>query len=410
MSERIIEFPKANLYRLAAEVKKLNKVAAKLSVPPVSFEVLDEFAVAKRSDIWDVMELGYGFDVDVEYVRVRIEGDSPKLPGGWYFVGAVEHLEAGNLLHGDDEVMASYREAPADCSHCGFKRNRRKTVVLRDEAGNVTQVGSSCLKDFLGYHGDPERVLRFIESVSDLADEMEEERGWFRGPEGGCPTDIFLTVVAAVVRTHGWTAKSAVTFGGHSTAEITGAIVDNLRVNDVLKKLVEAVRLEDRDVVEAKAVAEWARTIPATTSDNYLGNVRVALLGSYVLPRHYGIAASAVSARRKEEERREAKEEADRIVAASEWVGTIGKREEFELTVRFVSSFPTDYGMKYIVSMVDDSGNILKAFSVGSFGSQAEKGDRYVVRGTVKEHGEWQGRKETTLSRVTVIEDLTILD
>lgn len=409
--ERLVTFESDRLSDLRREVEKLNKTAAKIGVEPIVLEVLGRETVERRMPTPD--GLGW-YPVRIEMVECRLTGASPVLPGGWRYVGAIEHLEAGNLLHGsdDDGTMSAYREAKSECVHCGFRRNRNKTLIVRSEEGELAQVGSSCLKDFLGYHGDPERVVRWVDAVLALGED-DEDRPYGSGrSERGIETDSFLTVVAAVVRTHGWTAKSSPR--GVPTAELVGYVIGTSRVPngrdfDGLREMVEAVKIEDRDSEEGRAVADWARTIPSDAGD-YLGNVRVALGGSYILSRHFGIAASAVSARRREEERetKKAVERGER--AASEWVGEVGTRIELEVEVRFLTSYETDFGTTYVVKMVDLAGNSITAKTSGRFGYEAAKDDRYWIKGTVKEHSEWNGSKETILSRVAIVLDLTIVD
>lgn len=411
---RTVKLPKAGLPRLRAEVAKLNKRAGKIDVEPVSLSVLREWL--------ETMTHPYagldGFASEVVYVEVELSGRSPVLPGGWIFVGAIDHAEAGNLTHGEDPVMKSFRKAAPDCAHCGMKRKRNKTVIVRSESGEVVQVGSTCLKDFLGYHGNPERIVGWMDEFGSIGedDDDDRERGSFR--RYGEPVDAFLTVVAATVRTHGWAARSQsyVT----PTADMVSMLVYgySLKSDDPMREKLEAVKIEDRDKIEAKRLAEFARSIPEDTDNDYLNNVRVSLSGSFVEPKHFGIAASVVVACQKEEERaerareREAARDAERASAlASVWVGEVGERQEFaRVLVTFVREVASDYGDKFLVSMTDEDGNQLRTFSSGSFGYGATKGDEYRIKATVKSHDLYQDQKQTMLSRVAIIEDLTFIE
>ena len=413
----VYAFRAVHLPKFAAGMAELAKVAAKLAVEPMTYEVIERWTETEQMTVpsfdgmfedrdWSGRKLP---TYEVAYVRVRVNGTTPQLGGGWYFVGAIEHTDGGNLLHGDDPELANYRTADAKCEHCGYTRNRKKTVLLRNGDGDVTQVGSSCLKDFLGYHGDAARLVAMLEAVQDAAREDEDGCGYYSS-ENGAHTVLFLTAVAACVRVHGWTAKSA--YRGIPTAELAMYVLGVRRVpsgreNEDLRQMVYAVEMTDADEAEAHAVIAWSRTIDAQTTNNYLGNVRVALGAEYVAVRHFGIAASAVSARRKEEENARAKEEADGIRAKSVHVGTVGKRETFTVSVLFVRAFETDYGTKYLVEMADEAGNVVKTFNTGTFGRNAAKGDAYIIKGTVKEHTEYNGTAQTMLARVALVQDLT---
>lgn len=408
---RLLDVEFAAVPLLAERVAKLAKVAAKLDVEPVTMTLDEPWEVERLESPYPADSPLAGCDavkVRVKMVTVAIEGASPQLPGGWEFVGAIEHAEAGNLVHGDDPILAQYRSSGPDCNHCRAKRNRRKTVIARSDDGAVVQIGSTCLKDFFGYHGDPEAALRLLDRLVDDIDEIE--RTGFRG-RLGVPTDVFMAVVAAVVRTHGWTPKSMESFRHPSTATVTlyvlglRHLVEADRVSGLEEK-VRAVQVTDEDRAEGEAVREWCRSIPADTTDNYLGNVRVACLGDFLDERHFGIAASAVSARRKAVERAEAKAERDRTERASEFVGEVGMRLDLKVTVAFVREVMSESdfvgGSTYLVTMKDEEGNVLKTFSSGSFGRTAEPGSVYSIRGTVKSHDLYEGRKSTRLSRVAI--------
>lgn len=398
-NETEITFEAVRLPRLREEMAKLAKVAKKLGVEPM------EMVVGRRETV-DQRDERTGVVYPVEMVTVVISGTAPVLPGGWSFVGAIEHLEAGNLIHGDDPVLAGYRSADPNCDHCGMRRNRRKTVILRREDGAVAQVGSACLKDFLGYHGNPERVVRFAKEIRDMVEEMEMPSSG--GYLLGVPTTVFLAATAATVRAHGWVPKSFES--GFPTASLVALVLGLHRIdsNDKeTKKMVDAVEIEARDEEEAAAIRSWALAIPEDTNNNYLGNVRISLLGDFIEARHFGIAASAVSARRKEIEKDEAKAVAAGEAKASEFVGTVGKREVFKVEVTFVRAIEGDYGTTYLVEMKDADGNILKTFASGSFGYSASKGDRVVIKATVKDHEVYNERKATMVSRVAFVEDWT---
>lgn len=92
--------------------------------------------------------------------------------------------------------------------------------------------------------------------------------------------------------------------------------------------------------------------------------------------------------------------------AASGWVGSVGERVEASMTVVSVSLFerPSFNGFSKetcaIVTMLDDAGNCF--VTKGSF--YAEKGDKFRLRATIKEHSEFKGRKQTVLQRAKIIE------
>lgn len=61
----------------------------------------------------------------------------------------------------------------------------------------------------------------------------------------------------------------------------------------------------------------------------------------------------------------------------------------------------TDFGVTGIHKMVDELGSDLVWFA--SQGRVLDEGNEYFVAATVKDHTEYKGRKQTSLSRVTVL-------
>lgn len=94
--------------------------------------------------------------------------------------------------------------------------------------------------------------------------------------------------------------------------------------------------------------------------------------------------------------------------AASSWVGEVGKRMEFPVTVERVASYVrpsfSGRGMEtvWIVSMRTTDGNAIVVKSPSFYGH--EKGESFTLRATVKEHSEYRGEKQTVMMRPAVIE------
>lgn len=81
--------------------------------------------------------------------------------------------------------------------------------------------------------------------------------------------------------------------------------------------------------------------------------------------------------------------------ASSEYVGEVGDRMEFTLTV----VFNKDLGARYLNALVDENGNNFAYFG----GSLGPKGDVVKVRATVKRQQLYNGVKQTTISRPKIL-------
>lgn len=416
-----ITFTAVKLPLLDEELARLNKIAAKLGVEPLSYTITERGTKTVEVDAW----LGPRYDpetgtykirtIEVETVTVIINGTTPMLPGGWKFLGSIEFLPAASdgtplaLVHGDDERLAAYRDAGPVCDHCGYRRNRKKVVVLESAEADVTVVGSSCLKDFLGYHGNPEKVLRFYDDLGAMLGDLDDEDGGeYFGPRvrPTMPTEIFLGMAVAMVREFGWVPKSS--YSGVPTAtRLSDRFFPPSKPSKEDREYfdeINAVEVTDSDLDKAKAVRAWANTAAdESRTNNYIGNLAVALAGSYLDVKHFGIAASAVGAYDKAlglEIKRDAEKKA---AASSEWVGTVGKREVFTGTVTAVIPYETMYGTGRVVKMLDADGNTLKSLTSGAWAYGLVVGDEVTVKATVKSHDTWNGAKETNLTRAALV-------
>lgn len=91
-----------------------------------------------------------------------------------------------------------------------------------------------------------------------------------------------------------------------------------------------------------------------------------------------------------------------RDAAVSQWIGEVGKRQDFELEIRWVKSFESMYGTSYIHALKDAAGNVVIYKGSNKLG---EKGDRVKVKASIKEHGEREGVKQTQIARPKLIKD-----
>jgi hypothetical protein len=102
--------------------------------------------------------------------------------------------------------------AAAICEHCRLRRRRTRTyVVVHAESGEVRQVGSGCLRDFLGGH-DPERACRQAEHLALARAELERAAAPAIAQDRAEPSvEEFAAHAARIVRAHGFTSREQAT-------------------------------------------------------------------------------------------------------------------------------------------------------------------------------------------------------
>lgn len=82
--------------------------------------------------------------------------------------------------------------------------------------------------------------------------------------------------------------------------------------------------------------------------------------------------------------------------AASGWIGTVGERRDFTLTIRHIVEMSGQYGMSYLHILNDAQGNVVIYKGTKVLG---DRGETLTVKATIKEHGERDGVKQTKIAR-----------
>jgi hypothetical protein len=251
-------------------------------------------------------------------------------------------------------------------------------------------VGSKCLKDFTG-HKSPEGLASFYERIFETLRNAEDYL-W----SGAISQEYenltgYLRRVAAYIEQFGWTsARKAREEFLLSTA--MGAL-DTMYRPDITPEHKQLVT----------KTLQWVRYELAEQEDlnDYEWNLVAALSGKYFHLKNAGIAASSIMAYKKTQARLTENED----MYISEHVGEL--KERLDLTLTVLHRFDTEidaykgYGSQILRThiMKDEHGN---AFVWKTTTKKLAEDMTYSVRGTVKEHGEFKGVKQTVLTRCKV--------
>jgi hypothetical protein len=327
-------------------------------------------------------------------MEVFVAFPEPKL-AGWEFVARIDHAsEAGNVVRttGKRQLPEKYRTSDPICDHCGHKRRRRDTfVVHHTDDGVFKQVGSSCLKDFLG-HGDADKWAKMAELVASIGEFARSS-----GSQGSTglrdyslvDTEFYMQAAAYAVTHWGWTSKAKAKTSGESTASRTWSAM-----HDINRRLV-SVTEEMKDLAE-KAM-EWGRSLADKPNLNdYEHNASVVANLEALEGRHLGIAASIVGVYYTNQ--RKLAGAGQPVRQNSGFVGNEGEKIELEVKIDEVR----DLDNSLMHKMHDRSGNRFTWFATRA--ALRDKLDNVVrIQATVKKHSEFRGVKQTILTRVKVV-------
>ncbi|MFD1050968.1 hypothetical protein ACFQ1S_38295, partial [Kibdelosporangium lantanae] len=206
-----------------------------------------------------------GLEVTEFRYRTRVTGQAPCYQG-WSLLAALDwDQHAGLIVRTAPGVQSVNRSTLVQgwCAHCRKNRHRTKTYLLGHADGRQVQVGSTCLKDFLGWDG---RVV-FLST-----DDVESEIGSIFGGLGGFREFTVLTVLAAawaVIKTNGYVRSREM----GATADCVWSLIDPCTSDE--RKAAEAFRpfIADATAMAAQ-VRDWVLSDEFAGTSEYVTNLK----------------------------------------------------------------------------------------------------------------------------------------
>jgi hypothetical protein len=374
-----------NYQATVAKVQKINQRAQKrgftghitLDAQQVVVESQDEFGFG-RTEIWFDVELG---------------GEAPSY-NGWTFQATLAWDEAAGLV-----VRSAPGADPIDrdqlqegfCAHCRTDRFRKETYVVRNvETGDQLQVGSTCIKDFLGWTGS----IVFLDT-----DALGEELGF--GSYGGAAdrvgTQYAMAVAWALIKLDGYKPAS----GSNSTK---GDVLDVLfppKVPDLARRIelarIQTLAAEAKD--QAAACIAWVLSDDFAGTSDYVQNLKNVVGADSVSFGNIGLLASAPQAWARWQQKTLIREaEAAQV---SNWLGPVGQRLTFTATIKAITFIPSEWGTTVLYSMLDAAGNVIRWFASREVLGD-EVGETFTLKATIKAQDTFKDVKQTLVTRAKV--------
>ena len=277
----IFEIPAENMEKFEAQIAKLSKKSVKLlgqEIKPFTFSHEEK-------------TLSDGLTHRV--YSVMLTAEIPQITG-WTFVARLDHSnETGTIVRmvpNVGELPESYRHAVSTtCDHCGHKRYRRDTFVIRcDETGEHKQVGSTCLQDFFDGN-DPVQIAKYAELLGYAYECGKGGEHFVGGDLRWIEVEEFCAHAAMAVTAHGWVSASAA--------------YQNDRLTSTRQRAFQSMILFSPPVIPSAAdyalandALAWATSLrdqKAVLSD-WEHNINVIAGASMMEARSAGLAASIV--------------------------------------------------------------------------------------------------------------------
>ena len=354
--------------RLISFKRKFNKYGN----GDIIYTVSEPYAI-KKSDHSE--QLVYDVTVDASY---RISGYS--------FIALLERTDSGNIVKTASEdvyVPEIYRDR-YECDHCKSNRNRKFTVVLKnDTTGEYIQVGKSCCKDYLGR--DLADYASYLSFYSDVEEEVENLRSEFSSYTPCYKfEDVIYQTLERVAR-NGYISKSKAFDTGNIATSTAVFCAFNFREYE--GETFEIYEVSDKSKEDYVEILAYLESLPADTDYRY--NIKTLSTLKYIENSNLGLVVSIVGSWLRDTAIKEKKEQS----ATSNYVGEVGEKLNIVGTPVCIHSYLGEYGWNYIYKLT--VGDDVIIWKTNKFLDEVEM----TIKATVKEHSEYNGVKQTVITR-----------
>lgn len=391
-----------NMDRLQKKLQRIENKCKKYGNTEFKFEIKGERYKEHKVDGECLMN---------KYYIVDVEGVAKV--NGWVFVATIQHKESGNIIRQfktDIEIPEKYRNTESICEHCNTKRVRKDTYLIWNEAtGEFKQVGKSCLQDFTNGLS-AEQVAQYISWFDEV---IQGEEVTANGKAYYSVETVLLHAIETI-KHYGFVSRAMAMDEPYKYPDTTASrVIDFMFSNrdrtGEIKKEMERIGYNaecEANKVELEKMLQWLKQADSTSQ--YIYNLQTTVANSYCECRDFGLIVSLPSAYFKafemEQDRlaRERKRaEKQQLNANKQYIGNIGERLDIDIdAVECVTSFPTAYGLMRIYRFETSDGNVL-IWKTTNFIENADKVKK--IKATVKTHNEYNGEKQTELSRVKIV-------
>ena len=363
--------------------KKLEKLAKKANAygNSLTWSFGDEFVATRnvyKTDSETKTQVWVG-EQKVFAVEVTIDSDIIK-KDGYTVVAQIEAVGyEQNIVKMFDESQPelAWYTMPLFCEHCGTRRVKRFSFIVRDESGRCKQVGKTCLKDYCGI--DP----KIIAMSQQLTDEIIEEYGIddydFTGSsEFGYDVQRTIAEAYDIIKEFGYVKSDE----NHSTK------------SRLMYGIGKAEPSAEATAFAQKMQDELSKIDYSELTD-FLRNVKSLINAKYCRMNAFGYLAYAPVAFEKLMKQKEQKLNQDQAKGLSDYIGNVGEKITADIKEsRLITSWETLYGWTHLYKFVTIDNNVLVWYA-----SRAFEGEPKKITGTIKDHKDYDGEKQTVLTR-----------
>jgi len=389
------------MHEALTALKKLAAKAHRYGCPDITVTIGDSRMVKNTVTDWDGVER----EVECGYTDLIITGSAPRY-GSHEFLARIELTPAGNIVDtipGVTDLDERFRHSNGYCDHCKTDRKRNEVFVVRDiYTRQQLQIGRNCLHDYLGMDNPTAIANRF----GFWTEARESEESYCRGGSWSGSLTGVMSLAAVCVRLFGWCSKSqAENLRTESTADHVGFVLFASRLTGKEQAFKQRIldSMTPDDYATAETVIKWVRETMGARSE-YEHNLKTLCMGDDIYEeKRIPLIISAIAAYNRAMELKAKREGDANAGALSQHVGAVKERLRNMLVTlkdqRVIGS--NEWGDRVLIKFADARGNLIKWIT--SHGSGLKVGEQALLTGTVKEHDEWNGAKETALTRCVLV-------
>lgn len=375
--------------------KKVNRIFKKLDKVGATHKFEEIRSFVKQVPVYandEINKVTYYTheDMNVECVEYVLEFD-PYVVAGYRFGAVIERATDENLVYVADDAVnfKDYVKCDLVCEHCGTNHKRNKCVVLiNNETGEHKMVGTSCVKDFIGYN--VEQFAKYFTEIEQILLQDEEIKIY------DFERNLYTTAIDNVeylARCIKITEKDGYTKELKFFAE---------------RELGKTI--EDKYIEKAKEVINFFETYEPW--DGFESDTRIFVTGRKPITNANGFVAYAYTLYNKIIAKLNKKKEEEAHKALSNFVGEVGKKITATGKIIIAGGYETMYGYTRIYKLTDENnnvyiwktGNCLNITNENGIVKDITEIGTVEMTGTIKEHNEYNGEKQTVLTRCKVRE------
>ncbi len=402
-----------NIGKFEKFLGKLQAIAVKLDLPKIESSKLYTITeYLKRT------KNNKPIIIQKNYTVYSVKGSDPVI-NDFQFIGTLS-FERGKPFPVVKEVPGQsippgYFKTDCKCNHCESKRFRKEVyIVLNDKTGEFKQVGSSCLKDFIG-HGPVEELLKYYAQFFDFSmfgNQDPDDMGGrgFSFMDVQLNKDETIGHFIKLIDKYGFMSKKkAMEFDKTSTSQTYDFLLsyylgfNNIKKEDLTslaKDQIEVIFKSEYTEEQISRIEEIKVKVLALNDqeNSFNHNCKNLMQSDYWTYKDLPFISAmvAIFGSKKKEETEQ------KVVKISSWLGYEGDRINVKnVKIESTRLFTGEWGNSWMHTGEDEKGNKVMFYNK----NKLVENDGDIVPslvGTIKQKKEYNGVKQTVLTRVKV--------